>query len=317
MPLDEDRANAVTREKERRGEPHDSAADDEDVDPIFHGQLLRRLAPAPTRFESLARRSWIRYKHAVTTSLVSNRFEREPAEIAPLSRAKPGTVKEAMKTAQPKLGLRERKKLATRLAISDVATHLFIERGFDKVTVAEVAEAANVSVNTIFNYFATKEELFFDRAEEVIEMPSRIVRERLEGESAIEALRRCYRDGIRQKGLLFAASPSIARFMATIEASPALKAHERTFANETERRLVQTLIDETGAKPNDPTARAVAAMVVGLTTMLVLEHRGRVLRGEPEATARPALLRIADRGFALLISGAGKYAVRPKSNGAK
>src|SRR5689334_9757687 len=71
-----------------------------------------------------------------------------------------------------------RKKTQTRLAISNVATQLFIERGFDHVTIAEVAAAANVSVNTIFNYFANKEELFFDRGEEVAEEPSRIVRDR-------------------------------------------------------------------------------------------------------------------------------------------
>ena len=54
-------------------------------------------------------------------------------------------------------GLRERKKRQTRQYISDVATGLFMERGFDAVTVAEVADAADVSVNTVYNYFSTKE----------------------------------------------------------------------------------------------------------------------------------------------------------------
>ena len=57
-------------------------------------------------------------------------------------------------------GLRERKKLATRRAISDIATGLFMERGFDNVTVAEVAEVANVAKMTVFNYFPRKEDLF-------------------------------------------------------------------------------------------------------------------------------------------------------------
>ncbi len=64
-------------------------------------------------------------------------------------------------------GLRERKKAATRRAISDVATRLFMERGFDAVTMAEVADAAGVSVKTIFNYFGSKEDLYLDRDAEL------------------------------------------------------------------------------------------------------------------------------------------------------
>src|SRR6266567_1533882 len=95
-------------------------------------------------------------------------------------------------------GLRERKKQRTRQAISDVATRLFIARGFDAVTVAEVAQAADVSVNTVFNYFSTKEDLFFDRAETFINEPSRIVRARRRGESVVDALYRSYRAAITE-----------------------------------------------------------------------------------------------------------------------
>lgn len=75
-------------------------------------------------------------------------------------------------------GLRERKKRQTRQYISDVATHLFIERGFDAVTIAEIAEASDVSVNTVYNYFSTKEDLFLDRSQGVVERLSRFVRAR-------------------------------------------------------------------------------------------------------------------------------------------
>lgn len=66
------------------------------------------------------------------------------------------------------LGLRDRKKALTRQYISDVGTHLFLEHGFETVTVAEIAAAAEVSVKTIFNYFGSKEELLLDREEEIV-----------------------------------------------------------------------------------------------------------------------------------------------------
>src|SRR5215218_755179 len=65
-------------------------------------------------------------------------------------------------------GLRAFKKARTRLAISDVATRLFMQHGFEQVTVAQIAEAAEVSPKTVFNYFTSKEELFFDRADDVL-----------------------------------------------------------------------------------------------------------------------------------------------------
>lgn len=79
------------------------------------------------------------------------------------------------------MGLRERKKRQTRSLISDVASGLFVQRGFDNVTVAEVAEAAGVSAKTVFNYFPRKEDLFLDRYPEAVELVTRAVRERAEG----------------------------------------------------------------------------------------------------------------------------------------
>ena len=74
---------------------------------------------------------------------------------------------------RPWQGLRERKKRQTRQQISDIATGLFLERGFDAVTIAEIAEAADVSVNTVYNYFPSKEDLFFDRSRGIVDRLSR------------------------------------------------------------------------------------------------------------------------------------------------
>ena len=68
--------------------------------------------------------------------------------------------------------LRDRKKAATRQGISDAATRLFVERGFDGVTVKEIADAADVSPTTVFKHYPTKEALVFD---EDAEQQSRLV----------------------------------------------------------------------------------------------------------------------------------------------
>jgi len=214
----------------------------------------------------------------------------------------------AVSTAR--VGLRERKKQQTRLAISDIATRLFIARGFDQVTLAEVAAAADVSVNTIFNYFATKEELFFDRGDDVAEEPSRIVRERRPGESVIDAIRRVYVKAIKESSGFF--QPHIKPFVATIEASAALRLRERAVYDEGEQRLVQTLIAEVGTRAGDPTPRVVAALITGIQWMLFQEFRVRLLRDEPETKIRAALLRTAERAFDLLESGFASFG-RPPS----
>src|SRR6478736_4207449 len=78
--------------------------------------------------------------------------------------------------------LRESKKRETRQRISDIATSLFHARGFDAVTVEEIAAAANVSKVTVFNYFARKEDLLFDREDEVLPLLHTAMAERAKGE---------------------------------------------------------------------------------------------------------------------------------------
>ena len=89
-----------------------------------------------------------------------------------------------------RLGLREWKKRESRRRIADVASGLFIERGFDNVTIAEVAEAANVARMTVFNYFPRKEDLFLDRHADLVDDLRRAIRDRESGESVVAAVRR-------------------------------------------------------------------------------------------------------------------------------
>jgi len=97
------------------------------------------------------------------------------------------------------VGLRERKKQEVRTAISDAATRLFIERGFDNVTVAEIAEAADVSTMTVFNHFQRKEDLFFDREGQFIVLVQEAFAGCQKDESSVEVLHRLTHDFLKKK----------------------------------------------------------------------------------------------------------------------
>ena len=208
-----------------------------------------------------------------------------------------------MPTESP--GLRERKKAKTRLALSNVATKMFIERGFDAVTVAEVAAAADVSVATIFNYFETKEELFFDREGEVIEGQRRRILERKTGETITSALHRAFRAGI-EVGV-----PNLmadgASFLRTIEASSALRARSRLAFEKAETLLADTIAEETEAVVGDPTPQIVAAMLMAIQRTLVESARTAALRGDTVASTKRKLRKACDRAFALLEGGVRGY----------
>ena len=204
-----------------------------------------------------------------------------------------------MTTEKP--GLRERKKAKTRLAISNVATKMFIERGFDDVTVAEVAAAADVSVATIFNYFETKEELFFDREGETIEEQRRCILDRKAGETITSALHRGFLAAID------AGVPSLlsdgASFLRTIEGSSALRARLRLGFEKAEASLAETIAEETEAAAGDPTPQIVAAMLVAIQRALMENARAAALRGDAVAPTKRRLRQACDRAFALLEGG--------------
>jgi AcrR family transcriptional regulator len=133
-------------------------------------------------------------------------------------------------------GLRERKKEQTRQQIFEAARRLFARRGFDAVTVAEIARAANVSEVTVFNYFPTKEDLFYGGMQFFEERLIEAVRTRPRGESALKALRRCLLDsteGLRSRERIEA----IVRAASIVSASPSLVAREREVVETYTRRL--------------------------------------------------------------------------------
>ena len=136
-------------------------------------------------------------------------------------------------------GRRERKKQQTRQAISDVATALFLERGFDAVTVAEVARAADVAVQTVFNHFPTKEDLFFDE-QGWWQGPARVIREGSDAADPVDLLEGHYLAELHER----VEAGQLAmwkQFVRTIEDSPALLARRRLNAAEMETLLTAAL----------------------------------------------------------------------------
>lgn len=191
-----------------------------------------------------------------------------------------------MSEMQP-LGRRERKKAATRKAISDVATKLFLERGFDNVSIREVADAADVSPTTVFAHFAQKEALVFDEDDEQRDRLVTAVRHRPTGVTVNRALYDFYAAEI----ILNVAEhgDEVARaFMSFLNETPALREYAARMWLRHEDALAEAIADELGLSVPTPEIRVYARFVLQMQT-LVSES------DDPEATL--------EAGFAILESG--------------
>ncbi len=207
------------------------------------------------------------------------------------------------------LSLRERKKRQTREAIADSALKLFIERGFDAVTLAEIANAANVSVNTIFNYFHTKEQLFFDRQGDVEDTWSRIVQERASGETIVAALRHDFLTRLASHDPYLGLNDDFVTFARIVQASETLQSYERKIGEHARDALARTLTDEMHTDFRDMRPRIVASMIHSVYTVLLAESRRRLLAGEYMNTIYPELSVAAQQAFDFLEQGIESYGV--------
>ncbi|MFD9464411.1 TetR/AcrR family transcriptional regulator [Streptomyces sp. NPDC060027] len=207
-------------------------------------------------------------------------------------------------------GLRERKKRQTRQYISDVATGLFLERGFDAVTVAEVADAANVSVNTVYNYFPAKEDLFLDRSAGVVDRLARWVRGRPKGESAAAAVLRELREEVEAVSPRLGLMVDYARFMQVIHEAPALRSRLWAIGQDILVNLEEALREETGAPPEDSLPGLVAGQI-NWVHQTVMSAIGREMMAgrNPDEVSREILVLLDDMED-LLSRKVLNYAVR-------
>ncbi|MGG7508498.1 TetR/AcrR family transcriptional regulator [Plantibacter sp. YIM 135249] len=192
-------------------------------------------------------------------------------------------------------GLRDRKKAQTRHRLADVAARLFAEHGYDAVSVVDVARAADVSDQTVYNYFTAKQDLVLDRADEIRELYGRVVHERAAGSSPATALRQLVADDIARYRQ---ADPTIARgeFPAQCLESPTL----RRFALETRELQVLAITEAilTSIPELHPlSVKAHAAALISVIQTITDLIGESMLANGPTDGAAAAMSRDADIAF--------------------
>ena len=192
---------------------------------------------------------------------------------------------------------RSRKRLATRQKISDAASRLFVERGFDKVTVDEIATAADVARMTVFNHFSRKEDMFFDLDEQGREDLRSALEKRPADISPIEALRLFAHSAVAEQlpyVRFFEEGSEL--FMQTILDSEALKARARAIRDELTEMLTGALAKAVGKKQSDPAANLAATLLVATWEVAFLEAHKIFRSGRDVKKANKAFLAIVDQG---------------------
>jgi AcrR family transcriptional regulator len=214
------------------------------------------------------------------------------------------------------LGLRERKKQQTRQLLSETARRLFSERGFEQVSVAEIAREADVSEMTVFNYFPSKEDLVYSGLETFEDQLLTAIRDRPPGQTVIAAFGEFI---LEPRGLLATNDAAAARELIAvtrmIAASPTLLAREeQIFARYTDT-LAHLIATETGARAGDPRPYVVANALIGIHRDLISYVRERLDAGASDRRrlARQARSR-GEKALALLSDGLGDYAPKRKKD---
>jgi AcrR family transcriptional regulator len=192
------------------------------------------------------------------------------------------------------VGRRERKKAATRQALADAALTLFLERGYDAVGVREIAEAADVSVTTLFKHFpAGKEALVFDEDADREAALVAAVRGRRAGQSIPQALRQLL--GSAQSARRHA-DPRFDAFLRLIDSTPALREHARRMWLRHETALAAAIADDAGLPTGDPACQALAHFALEAVVLVRGRDGGRA--------ALDRIFTLLDHGWTTIASSA-------------
>jgi AcrR family transcriptional regulator len=205
-------------------------------------------------------------------------------------------------------GLRARKKHQTRQVIADRAMALFLADGFDRVTVTEVARAADVSVNTVFNYFRTKEDLFFERHYDTADALATVARTRAQGEPFVAAFRRDFLNALIRRDPSLGLGDGAAALIRLWQSSDALRARMRELLERREHLLGRAMSELTGGDwAIDVRARLAAAQLAATHRVLCAELHRRITAGAPVAEVCRTLAPEAAHAWDELATGLGEY----------
>jgi len=193
---------------------------------------------------------------------------------------------------------RTRQRLATRQGISNAATRLFLERGFEQVTVDEIAAAAEVGRMTVFNHFPRKEDMFFDREEEALEVLRESLRQRAPGVSPIETLRLLAQALVAQKSRYVEFSGASRAFVQAIQDSETLRARTRAIRDEVAHVVASEMAQSVGRPPDDPDARLAAALLLATWSAALAQGHRRYAQKRSSKAASAAFLEVVDKGSA-------------------
>ncbi|MGW6737804.1 TetR/AcrR family transcriptional regulator [Streptomyces sp. NPDC055013] len=193
-------------------------------------------------------------------------------------------------------GLRERKKQRMYRTVSDTAIRLFLEKGFDAVSVAEVAAAAEISKPTLFRYFPAKEDLVLYRFADHEGEAARVVRQG--SGSPVEALRRHFLDGLERCDPITGLNdhPEVLAYQSLLYGTPALAARLYGYLERSEAALAEAL-------GGGLDGRLAAGQIVAVQRILALENWRRIAAGERAADVRGDAVAAAERAFGLLAAG--------------
>ncbi|MGY2894760.1 TetR/AcrR family transcriptional regulator [Deinococcus sp. UYEF24] len=191
---------------------------------------------------------------------------------------------------------RSRKRLATREAISDAATRLFAERGFDQVTVEEIADAADVGRKTVFNHFPRKEDMFFDRTEEFGEILRGALQQRGSHVSSVEALRQLAHRLVAEDSYYVNFSAVSRIWIETMVSSETLQARARAIRDETAQVMAEALAEAAGQDAADPSAVLAAGLLLATWTVAFVQARRTFQQQGDAVQAQAAFLKMIDQG---------------------
>ncbi|HEY9100876.1 TetR/AcrR family transcriptional regulator [Chitinimonas sp.] len=192
--------------------------------------------------------------------------------------------------------LRSRKRLATRQGISNAATRLFLARGFDHVTVDEIAAAADVGRMTVFNHFPRKEDMFFDRDEAGRELLREVLQQRDPAISPVETLRLLAHQLIAEQSPYVRFSADSQGFIATIAASETLKARARAIRDEIAQLVAEAMAECVGKPTDDPDAHLAAGLLVATWTVALVQAHAVFKESGDAKAAEARFLALVEQG---------------------